>query len=364
MEWLDQNLDAYRIIAEILNDLREVVRDELEAIHGKTWYKEGLPNGLLDRLIEIKEKEKAIDWYESEYQQVMNYAVFPDLLEILEASAASFPHIMQLAPTTTLLHARFLELEVMRSKLGRARPISDTELAFLGTFHLRFRKAIDDFKEEGPTRRASGARPVTTPVATQDAEASPEQASSPAAEVTDSTDSTPDVSAPEPAAAGPPARSAQAASSEAPVEPAASPAADKPMADEDTAVREVDQGKAKTAEVKTDGEQLETALEEGEVRTILRALYQEVTNTAENIWSRDVLPNTSVWNRVSTSTWYEESFSKLGLKAISDYYEIISKVDEKMRDGISKEDLQQYLKESNFAQILLALRDMFQRNAI
>ena len=56
--------------------------------------------------------------------------------------------------------------------------------------------------------------------------------------------------------------------------------------------------------------------------------------------------------------------TKLGLKPISDYYEIISKVDEKMRDGISKEDLQQYLKESNFAQILLALRDMFQRNAI
>jgi hypothetical protein len=364
MEWLEQNLDAYRIIAEILNDLREVVRDELEALHGKTWYKEGLPEGLLDKLVEIKEKEKAIDWYESEYQQVMNYAVFPDLLEILEASAASFPHIMQLAPTTTLLHARFLELEVMRSKLGRARPISDTELAFLGTFHLRFRKAIDDFKAEGPARRASGARPDTAPVAAQEAEASPEQPTSPAAEVADSTDSTPDDAAAAPAPAAPPARTAQAAPSEAPVDPSSTSAADSSMTDEDTAVREVDQGKAEAAVVKTDGEQLQTALEEGETRTILRALYQEVTNTAENIWSRDVLPNTSVWNRVSTSTWYEENFSKLGLKPVSDYYEIISNVDEKMRDGISKEDLQQYLKESNFAQILLALRDMFQRNEI
>jgi hypothetical protein len=363
MEWLEQNLDAYRIIAEILNDLRTVIRDELEAMYGKTWYKDGLPEGLLDTLVEIKEKEKAIDWYESEYQQVMNYAVFPDLLRILEVSADSFPHIMQLAPTTTLLHARFLELEVMRSKLGRARPISDTELAFLGTFHLRFRKAIDDFKAEAPARRAAGARPVTAPVATQEAEAkTDEEAPLPAKAVHEAKakpeDAPADAVAAEPE--GPPVRAAQAD----PAGSAQEKAVASPRSDEDTAVREPDQDAARAPEPKTDGELLQAALEEGDQKTILRALYQEVTNTAENIWSRDVLPNTSVWNRVSTSSWYEDNFSSMGLRAVSDYYEIISKVDEKMRDGISKEDLQEYLKESNFAQILLALRDLFQRNEI
>jgi hypothetical protein len=363
MEWLEQNLDAYRIIAEILNDLRAVIRDELEAMYGKTWYKDGLPDGLLDTLVEIKEKEKAIDWYESEYQQVMNYAVFPDLLQILEVSAESFPHIMQLAPTTTLLHARFLELEVMRSKLGRARPISDTELAFLGTFHLRFRKAIDDFKAEAPARRASGARPVTAPVETQEADATAQEIPpEPEKTVEETKPESEQVVAEATAAApsGPPVRAVQAEATES----SESPAAKSPISDEDTAVREVEEDAAGTPEPKTDGEILQAALDEGDQKTVLRALYQEVTNTAENIWSRDVLPNTSVWNRVSTSTWYEENFSSMGLKPVSDYYEIISKVDEKMRDGISKEELQQYLKESNFAQILLALRDMFQRNEI
>jgi len=163
VEWLEQNLDAYRIIAEILKDLREVLRTELEQRHGKQWYQVGLPDGLLDRLVEIKEKEKAIDWYESEYQQIMSYAVFPDLLQILERNSDQFPHIMHLAPTTALLHARFLELEVMRSKLGRARPISETELAFLGTFHLRFRKAIDDFRSSTPAERAATARASPAP---------------------------------------------------------------------------------------------------------------------------------------------------------------------------------------------------------
>jgi hypothetical protein len=49
---------------------------------------------------------------------------------------------------------------------------------------------------------------------------------------------------------------------------------------------------------------------------------------------------------------------------VSDYYEIMSKVDQQMRDGVAKEELQEYLKTSSFAQILLALRDMFQRNEI
>jgi hypothetical protein len=35
-----------------------------------------------------------------------------------------------------------------------------------------------------------------------------------------------------------------------------------------------------------------------------------------------------------------------------------------MREGTPREEIQQHLKGSNFAQILLALRDMFQRNEI
>jgi hypothetical protein len=35
-----------------------------------------------------------------------------------------------------------------------------------------------------------------------------------------------------------------------------------------------------------------------------------------------------------------------------------------MRQGIKKEELQEFLKDANFAQTLLALRDMFQKNHI
>ncbi len=400
MEWLEQNLDAYRIIAEILKDLREVLRSELEQRHGKKWHTVGLPDGLLDRLVEIKEKEKSIDWYESEYQQIMSYAVFPDLLQILELNADHFSHIMRLAPTSALLNARFLELEVMRSKLGRARPISDTELAFLGTFHLRFRKAIDDFRTSSATDRAEIAETIPSPVvvappdlaAQEHTEAAPEPVPEPEAAPQSQAEHEavpghdvdadaellveealePDHVVEEPPAEElteeaepqkPPQRVAQAAADTvADDETVAEAEETTPDADATDAVEGAAPAEdgAEAPEAEKAKKTIEEALESDDRTFILRALYQEITHTAEGIWTKDVLPTRRIWDRVCTSNWYEENFSPLGLKPVSDFYEIMSKVDSRMRQGASKSDLQDYLKQSNFARVLLALRDMFQ----
>jgi hypothetical protein len=109
---------------------------------------------------------------------------------------------------------------------------------------------------------------------------------------------------------------------------------------------------------------LDAALEGNHHQVILRELYKEVTTIAEGIWTKDIPPAARVWERVSVSRWYEESFSSLGLRPLSDFYDTIAKVDQRMRAGVTRDELQRFLKEVNFAQTLLALRDMFQRNAI
>jgi hypothetical protein len=109
---------------------------------------------------------------------------------------------------------------------------------------------------------------------------------------------------------------------------------------------------------------LDEALEGDHHQAVLRQLYREVTTIAEGIWIKDIPPPARVWEQVSVSSWYEHNFSSLGLRPLSDFYDIISKVDQKMRAGTSREELQKYLKECNFAQVLLSLRDMFQRNQI
>lgn len=131
MDWIDQNLDAYRVIAEILTDLRPLVRERIESKHGKEWFRDGIPEEVFERLIRNKEQEASIDWYENRYQEVISYAVFPDLFEIIIKNAGLFTPILKLAPSQSLLSTRFLELEVMRSKIGRARQVSESEINFL-----------------------------------------------------------------------------------------------------------------------------------------------------------------------------------------------------------------------------------------
>lgn len=370
MEWLQQNLDAYRVVSEILNDLRTTIRAELELHQGRLWYRTGLPQGVLDRLIERKEKEKAIDWYENEYQQLIDFASFGDLLEILEHNKALLPAIRKLAPNAALLHARFLELEVMREKLAMTRPISESELGFLITFHRRFRKAIEELKAKPADEPAPAEDPPATDQTQSQPQPEPEPEERPAEEPeppSDEPEEPPTVedsdarAEPAPAEARnarperprPPSRSASAPGGgavAAPREDVEHPAETRPEPGSVAAP----EGKKKIGQL----------LEDGDSKAILRALYREVTTVAEGLWTTDLPPTTAVWERVRVHPWYEHNISKLGLKPLSDFYEIISKVVDRMDDGIARDQLQDFLKEANFAKVLLSLRDMFQRNGM
>jgi hypothetical protein len=376
MEWLEQNIDAYRIVSEILGALRLAVRQRLEQIHGEEWYRKGLPEDVFKRLIAAKEREKSIDWYEGQYQQIMDYAVFADLLEILEHSPESFPSFMGLAPSTALLNARFLELDVMRAKLGRARPISETELSFLGTFHLRFRKAAQEAQEESFDVSQPSEQPKEEP-----ARETPEE------EVVSAPEPAPVVEEePAPAASARPTRAVQtdvetAATTEAARDRSQERAKVSAGVEDDIPTNVLRDDAAEAEEVgdesppqakgpvdeisKTIGpKKLDEALSTNDHRTVLRELYREVTAIAEGVWSSEVTPAPLVWEQVTSSDWYERNFSRLGLQPLSVFYEVTAKVDKKVRGGADRKELQEFLKETNFAKTLLSLRDMFQANNI
>ena len=387
MTWIDQNLDAYRVIAEILNDLRPLVRQRLEATFGKSWFSKGIPEETFDRLIRDKEREIAIDWYENRYQEVLNYAVFPDFFEIVTANAELFKPILDLAPSQSLLHTRFLELEVMRAKIGHAREISEAEITFLTTFHLRFRKSVQELSATSTELDASAGVGELAAADSSDADdelekeievavdnlephdpsstnGSRDRGDDEDALAAGSDDLETQATEPSPAGAStdrPPLRLAtpMTTSHQQPtnpseetgseVEPGPKPA---PIEDEDTAVRE------------TASEQVQRAMENEDDLAVLRRLYREVTGIAEGIWTTAAHPSTAVWDRVSTHPWYEKNFSKLELRPLSDFYEIISQVRSRRQNGAAKAEIQSFLNESNFATVLLALRDMFQKNKI
>ncbi|MEN8163973.1 MAG: hypothetical protein ABFS37_07585 [Acidobacteriota bacterium] len=343
MDWLEQNLDAYRILAEILNDLRIELRQELEKIHGTDWFRPGLPPAVFDRLISTKEGSSAIDWYETEYQEIMDFAVFPDFFEILEHNRETFAALMELVPSPALFQARFLELESLRSKVGRARPVSEAELSFLMTFHKRFRRQLEVHRSG-----VSKGKPVKNSseeisIETGEPEVGTEEAPEPSKTM-------PDNPPTPPANITPPQRPAMTGTETDPEE-----------------AKELDESKSPSngaAESTILTGPLSQVVSAGDSTAILRELFKEVTSLAESLWSSDVPPPQTVWKEVRVSSWYEENFSGLGLKPLSDFYEVISHVEERLGTGLAKHELQKMLEDANFAHILLALRDMFQKNRI
>lgn len=375
MDWIDQNLDAYRVIAEILTDLRPLVRERIESEHGKEWFRDGIPEEVFERLIRNKEQEASIDWYENRYQEVISYAVFPDLFEIILFNTGLFTPILNLAPNPSLLNTRFLELEVMRSKIGRARQVSESEINFLTSFHLRFRRAVQELKgvpvDPTPAEKMSAATvqgvgedppdkiaDPTVSGAPTDPAADPEFAEAETT-VTDRSD----------ASGRPPQRLASPAAvstASAPVEDADQPDAfevddpEEPQATtEDEAGDEVEPKVRETA-----GAIVKRAMENNDDPAVMREIYREVTGIAEVIWTTDEIPTSAIWDRVSTNPWYESNFSRLELRPLSDFYELISQVRNKRKGGASKAQIQSFLNDSKFATTLLALRDMFQKNQI
>ncbi len=364
MSDLEQNLDAYRILAQILRDLRSAMRVQLEKRHGNEWYRVGLPESVLDLLIERKEREKAIDWYENEYQQLVDFASFADILEILEANPGLMPQLKSVTPSQPLLHARMMELEIMREKLAMARAISEAELAFLGTFHLRIRKALEKAiappkpKEEKPTLQAV-PEPAKVEEKTEEKAADEDAAVEPEPQTAGGSQDEETLQVQHrPKMKTRVGRSRTFKSAKGSV-PASAAVAQTPLISEE----ELDEPEEEPAASST-ANALANALDEGDSVTVLRTLYKEVTSLAEGLWTSDAPPTPAVWLRVREHRWYEENFSELGLKPLSDFYEILDRIHERMNGGLAKDELQQILKENNFAKVLLALRDMFQKNQI
>jgi hypothetical protein len=365
MDWLDQNLDAYRVIAEILNDLRPLVRERLEGRFGREWFRDGIPEEIFDNLIRNKEQEASIDWYENRYQEVISYAVFGDLYEIINANPDLFGPILKLAPSPSLLNTRFLELEVMRSKIGRAREISEAEINFLTSFHLRFRRAVAELSGE-PVEPAAAGPVDEAPIPSGD------EGTTDVSVASDDAAPGGDADAAGAAATRPPQRLASAASAQPEAEDEADSPLDSPDGSEAVETDEEPQPESAAADQEGGAPQkkettsaiLNRAMANGDDQTVLRELYREVTGIAEVIWTTDKIPGHPAWDRVSSNSWYETNFSKLDLRPLSDFYELINQVRSNLQKGYTKAEIQSFLNDSRFATILLALRDMFQKNKI
>ena len=336
MPKLDTNLDACRLSSEILLRLRKILREAMASLHGQGWEETGIPVEIREFLLQRQAREASINWNLSDTVDVLDFAGFLNLYEIIVANEFVVQRFLPLAPDPSVLRIRFLELDTILNRIAYARPITEGDLGFLVSFDDRLRKT-------------STAAPTPEEIAA--AKSKPQRVTpGPPLAVEILTPPPPRPSPPEPRPA--PERTKRVPAPPPPAAPPEPEPVPEPAVEADAA--------APPAQEVLGPKELEAALKRADDKAVLAALYQEVTALADGLWNGSIQSQQAkTWEKVRESQWYHDRFAKLGLKPISDFFGLFETAKEKMSAGIAKNDLQDFLKEHNFVQVLLALKSLF-----
>lgn len=328
----EYNLEAYRILCDNLHRIRTVLRRALHTLHGDHWEAVAEPGDRRTFLAQRREREQSINWRRTTSDDLLQYGNFSDLYEFVASDRRLFELFATVAKDLEVLRLRFLEVDAIFNRVAYARPISDSEMELLVNFDERLRRLADghDVKvdvAEMPLGTASQPQPPTSPPPQPTPTEATAQGPSPFPERRS------------PKSADPAAEKAkgEGISTQPTTAPAGSP----------------------VAPITVSPSRLREALQNKDHATILAGLYSEVTSIADGLWSDSSCPSPRMWETVRESAWYSENFTTLGLKALSDFYDLAEAARLRLLEGMSRKQLQDFLKERNFAQMLLALRDLF-----
>jgi len=334
----DANLDAYQIMAEMLVTVRRIVHRGLEKASGKTWYLDGCPPGLFERLVERKENEVAVDRFDEEYQELISYASFDDFAEIIDYNKDLAKLLSGIAPKNATMAERLRELEVLRLKLAATVPFEEDDIDRLLEYHRDFRDAVARrMKKSGdatptPAPRQQPEEPPDEEVAAEDAEVDElgedEEVTAEDTEI-DELGADDEVRDDEP-----PAETPETGES---AEPGAA-------GDVDEAAR------------------VERAMADNDDAEVLRILHSEIMSVAEAVYQRDLDRTHPVWETLKASGWYDRKKTALALAPLELFYEVSEEARNRQQSGADLDELKAYLDEVEFSKLLLSLREMFMRH--
>ncbi len=333
----DSNLEAYQLMAEILITMRKVVHRGLEKAVGETWWVDGCPPHVFERMVARKEIEISIDRFDREYQELISFASLDDLAEIIEYSEDLAHLLEKIEPKSATLVERFRQLETLRLKLDATVPLSEEDLDNLLEYHQEFRESIAQPKKKP---KAKG-KPKAKPAAAVEAEAVEVR------EKDQSVDSE-DV--------GTHVEEAEELSAEDVVTGESSDEFGTGLVESDVfgpePVSEVADGPALEAE---------RAIAANDDDEVLRVLHREIMSVAEHLLKGDVDQEFPVWQTLETSGWYESKSGSLGLAPVEQLYSIAEVVRTKNREGVANDEIKSFVTESKVGKLLLSLSEMFNR---
>jgi hypothetical protein len=396
---LESNIQAYRTMAEVLINLRKIIVRGLEKVAGETWYRDGCPPGLYQRLVERKESELAIQRFSTEYEDLISFATFEDLAEIVESNRDLARLLRNLAPSTELLCARLLELEALRAKLAQGRELNVEEITVITNYSTNLVATLAGARRRMiPSREA--AAPATGPAPTEVAESPPETVAVPDDEEADELTIRAESGERLAAAAVAPDGGAEGAVDGAVSAGGREPRSEKPapvivvqsepptaaVLENREALDVVQPAAVVESTVAEDGQQapdesgapatapltefdaiateMEKALAEGDERDVLRVLRREVIAVAEAVYRLDEGVQPPGWELVLKNGWFEAHKEQFGLVPLAEFHGLVEEYQVGQAEGLDPDELRGMLSSRRFSRLLLTLREMFLRNAV
>ena len=385
----ERNVEAYHIVADMLVNLRRIMHRGLEKCAGKTWYLDGCPPGIYERLVARKEHEAAIDRFSRDYEQIINFATFDELADVLEFNSELEVLLASLQPDGTTLVERLREMEIVRLKLAEGRAFSDDDIEILSEYHREFRQllakprsrpseeTLPSTGEESPVPSVETAPP---PSSLRDAVAAAAMAGAEDTntDITGAGDQLPEQGA-DAVPAEPVGQVLPPVTAE--IIPIADEVEEEPLSVEIEPPEPVEEEpdeldtplplQEEPAVPPDEGGSPENPVVEAELAMandddagVLRALHREVMWVAEGVFELDSNRPHAVWETLRAGGWYDRKLGELALAPLEFFYSVAEEVRDKVRAGVEPEEIKEFLAEAHFSALLLSLREMFLKQAL
>jgi hypothetical protein len=341
----DSNVEAYHIMAEILVTVRRIVHRGLEKAAGKTWYVDGCPPDVYERLVSRKENEVAIDRFDREYQELISFASLDDLAEIIEFNE-DLAHLLEgIAPDGATIAERFRQLEVFRLKLDATVPLTEEDVETLLDYHKEFRQSLAQPKKKKP-EPAEEPEPVLEAI--EEAEVTETQVPG---------DLGTQVTEPE-----------ELVAEDIVVDELGE---DDVVADEasdafETAVVDSDVIEAPPASGPPDDSAVEAeqAMASEDDQGVLRVLHREIMSVAEHVLKGNIDQEFPVWKALKESGWFDIKQTTLAISQVEEFYSIADAIRTLTREKVPEAEIKAFVAESEVGKLLLKLGEMFKRQEL
>jgi len=370
-------IDANRILTDLLVNFRRIVHRGLVNYSGELWYREGLPSDVFRRLVVRKENETPLDRFSGDYEELMTYANFRDLADIIVGNQALKDRLTILEPRDgASLLDRLHELEEMRRNLTSNGQVEKGDANKLSRYFDEFRNAIKRGKKQAPTPdETPKAAPATLPEPDHEEETldsifKPEDAPSPPPKnrpgrlvvkvssggLRKAAENEKPEPEPEPET---PSEAIEEPESETPSEPSLADgvgAVETPVTQVSLRNRPGDDDAQGPVE---EAEELERAIRDEDHGAILKALHIEVTEIADGMLRRDPKQGHVAWEHVGRRGWFEAHREEFELDPLVEFYGLAHSFLDAFSSGAKSSELKRMLADAGFSKMLLEMREMF-----